>query len=52
MWVYCTYLSDLFDLAAALANEGATLAGRHNDAQGDWRFAGGRAVSHRAADVL
>lgn len=47
-----TNLSDFFDLTATFANERAALAGRHNETHGDWRFAGGRAVSHRVADVL
>lgn len=41
-----TYLSDFLDLAATLADERAALAGRHNEAHGDWWFAGGRTVSH------
>lgn len=47
-----TNLSDFFDLTATLADERAALAGRHNEAHGDWRFAGGRAVRHGGADVL
>ena len=46
------YLADLFDLAASLPYERATLAGRHHDAQGDRGLAGGRAVGHGATDVL
>lgn len=49
MW---TNLSDFLDLAATLANEWATLAGRHNKAHGDRWFAGGRTVSHWGANVL
>ena len=30
------HLSDFLDLAAALANEGATLAGGYNQSKGDW----------------
>ena len=47
-----THLSDLFDLAAPLADQRATLTGGNDDAQGDRGLAGGRAVGHRAADVL
>lgn len=47
-----TNLSDFLDLAATLSDEWATLAGRHDEAHGDWRFAGGRTVSHWGADVL
>uniref|UniRef100_A0A3B3Z1H2 Uncharacterized protein n=1 Tax=Poecilia mexicana TaxID=48701 RepID=A0A3B3Z1H2_9TELE len=47
-----TNLSDFFDLTATLADERAALAGRHNEAHGDRRFAGGRAVRHGGADVL
>ena len=47
-----TNLSDFLDLAATFANERATLAGRHDKAHGDWRFAGGGTVSHWGADVL
>ncbi len=47
-----TNLSDFLDLAATLANEWATLAGRHNEAHGDRWFAGGCTVSHWGADVL
>lgn len=46
------HLPDLFDLAAALADERAALAGRHHDPQRDRRLGGGRAVGHGAADVL
>lgn len=49
---YPTHLSDFFDLAASLANEGPTLAGWHHDAEGDRGLAGGRTVRHGAADVL
>lgn len=41
-----TNLSDFLDLAATLADEGATLACRHDEAHGDRGFAGGCAVSH------
>lgn len=47
-----TNLSDFLDFAASFANEWATLTGRHNEANGDRRFAGGRTVSHWGAYVL
>lgn len=47
-----SYLPDLFDLAATFANERATLAGRHNNAQCDRRLGGGCTVGHGAADIL
>lgn len=45
-------LSDFLDFAATFANEWATLTGRHNEANGDRWFAGGRTVSHWGAYVL
>lgn len=47
-----THLSDFLDFAATFANEWATLTGRHNKANGDRWFAGGRTVRHRGAYVL
>lgn len=47
-----TDLSDFLDFAATFANEWATLTGRHDEANGDRWFAGGRTVSHWGAYVL
>lgn len=47
-----THLSDLFDLAAPLPDEGPALAGGDHEPQGDRGPAGSRAVGHGAADVL
>lgn len=50
--VASTHLSYLLDLAASFANQGAALAGRHHESEGDRGPAGSCAVGHGAADVL
>lgn len=47
-----SHLSDLLDLGPAFPDEGAALARRDHQPQGDWRLAGHRAVSHQGRQVL
>lgn len=52
---YCVstlYLPHLLDLGASFPDQGAALAGRHHESQGDRGLTGGRTVAHGVDDVL
>lgn len=52
MFLRALYLSHFFDFGASLANEGAALAGRDDEPQGDGGFTGGWAVAHGVDNIL